>query len=151
MIELLEALLASTLDYAPALVFAALGATLSERAGVVSLHVEGLMRTGAFVAAVAALALPTPLAVCGGMAAAAAVAGVAEVAAGQQSRAPGALSQRWGVAWAAPVAARVGLQVAALKSQLALGPGAVEPLPPPPTSEEGDTHWPDKGCVGAGF
>ena len=76
MLELLEALLGSTLDYAPALVFAALGATLSERAGVVSLHVEGLRRTGAFVAAVAALALPTPLAVCVGMAAAAAVAGV---------------------------------------------------------------------------
>jgi len=75
-LELLEALLASTLDYAPALVFAALGATLSERAGVVSLHVEGLMRTGAFVAAVAALSLPTPLAVGVGLSEAAAVAGV---------------------------------------------------------------------------
>jgi ABC-type uncharacterized transport system permease subunit len=75
-LELLEALLSSTLDYAPALVFAALGAALSERAGVVSLHVEGMMRTGAFVAAVAALHLPTPAAIGVGMLGAAAVAGV---------------------------------------------------------------------------
>lgn len=73
MLELLEALLSSTLDAAPALVIAALGATLSERAGVVNVAVEGMMRAGAFVAAVSALAMPTPLAVCVGMAAGASV------------------------------------------------------------------------------
>lgn len=73
MLELLEALLASTLDAAPAVVFAALGATLSERAGVVNVAAEGMMRAGAFAAAVAALAMPTPLAVLVGMGAGAAV------------------------------------------------------------------------------
>ncbi len=74
MLELLDALLFSTLDYAPALVFAALGAVLSERAGVVALGAEGMMRVGAFAAAVSALALPTPLAVGVGMLAGAAFA-----------------------------------------------------------------------------
>lgn len=68
------ALLSSVLDAAPPLVFAALGATLSERAGVVNVGVEGMMRAGAFAAAVAALALPTPLGVLVGMAAGAALA-----------------------------------------------------------------------------
>ena len=72
MLELLEALLHSTFDYAPALIFAALGAVLSERAGVVSLGIEGMMRVGAFVAAVAALTVPTGIAVLIGMAAGAA-------------------------------------------------------------------------------
>lgn len=72
--ELLAALLASVLDAAPPLVFAALGATVSERAGVVNVGVEGMMRAGAFVAAVAALVMPTPLGVLAGMAAGAAVA-----------------------------------------------------------------------------
>jgi simple sugar transport system permease protein len=71
---LLLALLDSVLDAAPALVFAALGATLSERAGVVNVGVEGMMRAGAFAAAVASLAMPTPLGVLCGMAAGAAVA-----------------------------------------------------------------------------
>jgi simple sugar transport system permease protein len=73
---LLTALLASTLEAAPALVFAALGATLSERAGVVNVGVEGMMRAGAFAAAVAALAMPTPLGVLVGMVAGAAVAAI---------------------------------------------------------------------------
>ena len=65
--ELVEALLYSTLEFAPALVFASLGAVLSERAGVVNVGVEGMMRVGAFVAAVAAISMPTPLGVIVGM------------------------------------------------------------------------------------
>lgn len=68
------ALLSSVLDAAPPLVFAALGATLSERAGVVNVGIEGMMRAGAFAAAVAALVMPTPLGVLVGMLAGAAVA-----------------------------------------------------------------------------
>jgi len=74
MSTLLLALLDSVLDAAPALVFAAVGATLSERAGVVNVGVEGMMRAGAFAAAVSALAMPTPLGVLCGMAAGAGVA-----------------------------------------------------------------------------
>jgi simple sugar transport system permease protein len=69
----LTSLFSSVLDAAPPLVFAAVGATLSERAGVVNVGVEGMMRAGAFTAAVAALAVPTPLGVLAGMAAGAAV------------------------------------------------------------------------------
>lgn len=76
MLELLEALLFSTLDAAPALIFAALGGVLSERAGVVNVGLEGQMRVGAFCAAVAALSMPTPLAVMVGMVAGAALASV---------------------------------------------------------------------------
>ena len=76
MMQLLEALLSSTLEAAPALIFAALGATLSERAGVVNVGVEGMMRAGAFAAAVAALVMPTPLGVLVGMGAGAAVAAI---------------------------------------------------------------------------
>ena len=76
MLEILEALLFSTLDAAPALIFATLGGVLSERAGVVNVGVEGQMRAGAFVAAVAALSMPTPLAVMVGMVAGAALASV---------------------------------------------------------------------------
>jgi simple sugar transport system permease protein len=74
--ELLSALLTSVLDAAPALVFAALGATISERSGVVNVGVEGMMRAGAFVAAVSALVLPTPVAVLVGMLAGASVAAI---------------------------------------------------------------------------
>jgi len=63
MMQLLAGLFSSVLDAAPALVFAAVGATLSERAGVVNVGVEGMMRTGAFAAAVASLVMPTPLGV----------------------------------------------------------------------------------------
>jgi general nucleoside transport system permease protein len=75
-LEILEALLFSTLDAAPALIFATLGAVLSERAGVVNVGVEGQMRAGAFAAAVAALSMPTPLAVMVGMVAGAGLASV---------------------------------------------------------------------------
>lgn len=76
MLELLEALIFSTLDFAPAMVFGALGATLSERSGVVNVGIEGMMRAGAFAAAVAALFMPTPLGVLAGMLAGAALAAI---------------------------------------------------------------------------
>src|SRR5579872_5931780 len=74
--ELIESLLFSTFDYAPALIFAALGGVLSERSGVVNVGLEGMMRVGAFAAAVAALAVPTPLGLFAGMAAGAVLAWV---------------------------------------------------------------------------
>jgi general nucleoside transport system permease protein len=74
--QVLWALFDSVLDSAPPLVFGALAATLSERAGIVSLGVEGMMRAGALAAAVAALAVPTPVGVLAGMGAGAAVAAV---------------------------------------------------------------------------
>jgi general nucleoside transport system permease protein len=65
-------ILSATLDATPALMFAAMGGMIAERAGVVSVGLEGMMRAGAFVAAVAALALPPWLAVgCGALAGAA--------------------------------------------------------------------------------
>lgn len=76
MISILESLLFSTLDYAPALIFAALGATVSERSGVINIGVEGMMRVGAFAAAVAALTMPTPLGVLVGMLAGASLAAI---------------------------------------------------------------------------
>jgi ABC-type uncharacterized transport system permease subunit len=69
-----SALFHSTLEFAPALVFAALGAVLSERAGVVNVGIEGMMRVGAFCAAVAALYVPTQVGLLAGMAAGAALA-----------------------------------------------------------------------------
>lgn len=67
--EILVALLRSTLDAGPALVFASLGAVVSERAGIINVGVEGMMRAGALSAAVVALVLPTPLGIVAGMAA----------------------------------------------------------------------------------
>jgi simple sugar transport system permease protein len=75
-LEILEALLSSTLEYFPALLFATLGATLSERSGVVNVGVEGMMRAGAFCAAVASLTFPTPVGVLLGMLAGAGMAAV---------------------------------------------------------------------------
>jgi simple sugar transport system permease protein len=74
--EIVESLLSSTLEFFPALLFATLGATLSERSGVVNVGVEGMMRAGAFCAAVAAITVPTPVGVLAGMAAGGAMATV---------------------------------------------------------------------------
>jgi simple sugar transport system permease protein len=63
----LWSIFSATLDMAPALVFAALGATVSERAGVVNVGIEGMMRAGALAAAVASLVVPTPFGVLVGV------------------------------------------------------------------------------------
>ncbi|MGC4123205.1 MAG: ABC transporter permease [Myxococcales bacterium] len=60
MIPFFEAILASTLDFAPSVLLAALGGVISERAGVVNLGLEGMMRLGAFFAAAATLASGDP-------------------------------------------------------------------------------------------
>lgn len=76
MMGFVESLLAATLSAAPALIFASLGAVVSERSGVVNIGIEGMMRVGAFAAAVSALYLPTPMAVLVGCLAGALAAGI---------------------------------------------------------------------------
>ncbi len=128
MFDILEALLFSTLDYAPALVFAALGAVLSERAGVVNVGVEGMMRAGAFCAAVAALAMPTPLAVLLGMAAGAGLAAV-----------HGALCIRWR---SNQVVSGMALNLVALAGGTFLLESLYGPNGTPPIAQLGRWHLP---------
>jgi len=53
-------LLSSVLDYLPPILFAALGGVLAERAGVVNLGLEGMMRVGAFFAFLVAFRTGNP-------------------------------------------------------------------------------------------
>lgn len=85
MLRFVEAIVGSALDFAPSVVLAALGGVLSERAGVVNLGLEGMMRLGAFFAAAAALATGSPwLGLGAGM-----------LAAGAAALVHGYLSIRW--------------------------------------------------------
>jgi simple sugar transport system permease protein len=70
-------ILRSILDFAPPLILAALGGVISERAGVVNIGLEGMMRVGAFFACWAAFASGSAWAgVLAGLAAGAALAAV---------------------------------------------------------------------------
>ena len=71
------AILRSILDFSPPLILAALGGVMSERAGVVNIGLEGMMRVGAFFACWAAFASGSAwIGVLAGLAAGAALAAV---------------------------------------------------------------------------
>jgi ABC-type uncharacterized transport system permease subunit len=70
-------ILRSVLDFAPPLILTALGGVISERAGVVNIGLEGMMRVGAFFACWAAFATGNAWAgVLGGLAAGAVLAAI---------------------------------------------------------------------------
>jgi general nucleoside transport system permease protein len=74
MLESVESIVGSTIDYAPPVLLAALGGVLSERSGIANIALEGMMRFGAFFAAAVTLQTHSPLAgVCAGLAAGAVV------------------------------------------------------------------------------
>jgi simple sugar transport system permease protein len=126
--EVLESFLYSTLEYSPALVLGALGGMLSERSGVVNVAVEGMMRVGAFCAAVAALSMPTPLGVLVGM-----------VAGGGLAAVHGYLSIRWR---SDQVVSGMALNLVALAGGTFLLESLYGPNGTPPITQLGRVHLP---------
>lgn len=124
---LLHSLIFSTLDYAPALIFAALGCVLSERSGVIDVAVEGEMRVGAFAAAVAALFMPTPLAI-----------GVAMIATAAFAAIHGYLCLTWR---ADQVVSGMALDLVALAGVTFLLESLYSPTATPPIHALSRWHW----------